>query len=120
MGRPIYNKDNSDKIKTIGHLSLLNGDFSQIYDKFLHDSLSAFTDKILSKFVLAHRNSYSSNHVFSIKFNLHYTNKHWTYNIKIKKHIKTYITHTLNFMNYFKGHKVVKITTTTKQIKKPT
>ena len=31
--------------------------------------------------------------------------------------MKTYITHTLNFMNYFKGHKVVKITTITKQIK---
>ena len=37
--------------------------------------------------------------------------------MKIKKHMKTYITHTLNFMNYFKGHKVVKITTITKQIK---
>lgn len=51
LGRPIDNKDNRDKIKTIGHLSLLNGDFSQIYDKFLHDSLSAFTDKILTLIV---------------------------------------------------------------------
>ena len=37
--------------------------FSKIYERFLHDSLSNFTDKTLSKFVLAYRKSYSSNHV---------------------------------------------------------
>ena len=37
--------------------------FFQIYERFLHDSISNFTDKILSKFVSAYRKSYSSNHV---------------------------------------------------------
>ena len=34
----------------------------KIYERFLNDSLSNFTDKILSKFVSAYRKSYSSNH----------------------------------------------------------
>ena len=60
--RPMYKKDDSDKIKNYRPVSLLNG-FSKIYERFLHDSLSNFTDKILSKFVSAYRKSYSSNHV---------------------------------------------------------
>ena len=59
--RPIYKKDSS-KIKNSRPVSLLNG-FSKIYERFLHDSLSSFTDKILSKFVSAYRKFYSSNHV---------------------------------------------------------
>ena len=59
--RPIYKKDSS-KIKNSRPVSLLNG-FSKIYERFLHDSLSNFTDKILSKFVSAYRKPYSSNHV---------------------------------------------------------
>ena len=34
----------------------------KIYERFLNDSLSNFTDKILSKFVSTYRKSYSSNH----------------------------------------------------------
>ena len=47
-------------------MSFLNA-FSKIYERILHDSLSNFTDKILSKFVSAYRKSYSSNHVL-LKF----------------------------------------------------
>ena len=58
----MYKKDDRDKINNYRPVSLLNG-FSKIYERFLHDSLSKFTDKILSKFVSAYRKSYSSNHV---------------------------------------------------------
>ena len=50
-------------------------------------------------------------------FNLNYTNKQRAYNAKTKntKNIyKNIITHAMNLMNYFKSHKVVKITTNTK------
>ena len=60
--RPIYKKDDRGKIKNYRPVSLLNG-FSKIYERFLHDSLSNFTGKVLSKFVSAYRKSYSSNHV---------------------------------------------------------
>ena len=60
--RPIYKKDDRGKIKNYRPVSLLNG-FSKIYERFLHDSLSNFTDKVLSKFVSAYRKSYSSNHI---------------------------------------------------------
>ena len=61
--RPIYKKDDGSKIKNYRPVSFLNG-FSKTYERFLHDSLSNFTDKVLSKFVSAYRKSYSSNHVF--------------------------------------------------------
>ena len=60
--RPIYKKDDKGKIKSYRPASLLNG-FSKIYERFPHDSLSNFTDKILSKFVSDYRKGYSSNHV---------------------------------------------------------
>ena len=60
--KPLYKKDDRNKIKNYRPVSLLSG-FSKIYERFLHDSLSNFTDKILSKFVSAYRKSYSSNHV---------------------------------------------------------
>ena len=60
--RPIYKKDDRNKIKNYRQVSLLNG-FSKIYERFLCDGLSNFTDKILSKFVSVYRRSYSSNHV---------------------------------------------------------
>ena len=59
---PFYKKDGRGKIKNYRPVTLLNG-FSKIYKRFLHDSLSNYTDKILSKFVSAYRKSYSSNHV---------------------------------------------------------
>ena len=60
--RPFYKKDDRGKIKNYRSVNLLDG-FSKIYERFLHDSLSSFTDKILSKFVSAYRKFYSSNHV---------------------------------------------------------
>ena len=48
--------DDRDKIKNYRPVSLLNG-FSKIYERFLNDSLSKFTDRILSKFVSAYRKS---------------------------------------------------------------
>ena len=60
--KPIYKKDDGDKIKNYGPVSLLNS-FSKIYERILHDSLSNLTDKILSKFVSVCRKSCSSNHV---------------------------------------------------------
>ena len=57
--KPIYKKDDGEKIKNYRPVNLLNG-FSKIYERFLHDSLSNFTDKLLSEFVSAYRKSYSS------------------------------------------------------------
>ena len=45
--KPINKKDDRGKIKNYRPVSLLNG-FSKIYEKFLHDGLCNFTDKILS------------------------------------------------------------------------
>ena len=60
--RPIYKKDDGDQVKNYRPVSLLNG-FSKVYERFLHDSLSKFTDQIFSKFISAYRKSYSSSHV---------------------------------------------------------
>ena len=60
--RPIYKKDDRGKLKNYRPISLLNG-FSKIYERFLHNNLSDFTEKILSRFVSAYRQAYSSNHV---------------------------------------------------------
>ena len=54
---PIYKKDGRGKIKNYRPVSLLNG-FSKIYERFLHDSLSNFTDKVLLKFVSDYRKSF--------------------------------------------------------------
>ena len=59
--RPIYKKYDRGRINNYRPVSL-NG-FSKMHERFLCDSLSNFTDKILSKFVSAYRKSYSSNHV---------------------------------------------------------
>ena len=59
---PFSKKGDRGKIKNYRPVTLFNG-FSKIYKRFLHDNLSNFTDKILSKFVSAYRKSYSSNHV---------------------------------------------------------
>ena len=48
LTRPIYKKDDRNKIKSYRPVSLVNG-FSKIYGRFLHDSLSNFRDKILSR-----------------------------------------------------------------------
>lgn len=59
---PLYKKDDRDEIKNYRPVSLLNG-FSKIYERFLHNSLSKFTEKIFSEFISAYRKNYSSNHV---------------------------------------------------------
>ena len=58
--RPKYKKDDRGKIKNYRPVTLLKG-FSKIYERFLHDSLSNFREKVLSKFVSADKKSYSSN-----------------------------------------------------------
>ena len=60
--RPIYKKEDRNKLKNYRPISLLNG-FSKVYERFLHDNLSSFTEKVLSQYVSAYRKSYSSNHV---------------------------------------------------------
>ena len=60
--RHIYKKYDRGKINNYRPVSLLNG-FSKMYERFLHDSLFNFTDKILSKFVSAYRKPYGSNRV---------------------------------------------------------
>ena len=60
--RPLHKKDDRSQIKNYRPVSLLNG-FSKIYERFLHNSLCKFTDKIFSHFISAYRKSYSSNHV---------------------------------------------------------
>ena len=60
--RSTCKKDDRDQIKNYRPVSLLNG-FSKVYERFLHDSLSKFTDQIFSKFISAYRKSYSSSHV---------------------------------------------------------
>ena len=52
LERPIYKTDDTDKIKNYRPVSLLNG-FFKIDERFLQDSLSNFTDTILSKFASA-------------------------------------------------------------------
>ena len=60
--RPIYKKADRDQVKKYRPVRLLS-DFSKAYEQFLHDSLSKFTDQILSKFISAYRKSNSSCHV---------------------------------------------------------
>ena len=60
--RPIYKKEDRDKIKNYRPVSFSNG-FPKVCERNLHDSLSNFTDKILSKYFPTYRKSYSSNHV---------------------------------------------------------
>ena len=60
--RPTYKKDDRDQIKHYRPVSLLNG-FPKIFERFLHDSLSKFTDQNFSKFIPAYGKSCSSSHV---------------------------------------------------------
>ena len=61
--RPKYKKDDRGKIKNYRPVTLLKG-FSKTYERFLHDSLPNFREKVLSKFVSADKKSYSSNDFF--------------------------------------------------------
>ena len=64
--RPIYKKEDRDKIKNYRPFSFSNG-FPKVCERNLHDSLSNFTDKILSKYFPTYRKSYSSNHVIGAR-----------------------------------------------------
>ena len=57
--RSIYKKYDRDQIKNYKPCSLLNG-FSKVYERFLHNSLSKFRDKIFSKFISTSQKSNSS------------------------------------------------------------
>ena len=60
--RPIFKKDDRTKVKNYRPVSLLNI-FSKIYEIFLHENLTNYVNNFLSKFISAHRTSYSINHV---------------------------------------------------------
>ena len=58
MVRPIFKKNERNKIENYRPVSILN-EMSKIYERFIHNSLSSFAENILSNFISA----YSSNHV---------------------------------------------------------
>ena len=60
--RPLFKKDDRDKIKNYRSVSILNG-FSKIYERFLLNSLSEYVENTLSEFIAAYRKKYSSNNV---------------------------------------------------------
>ena len=60
--RPLFKKDDRDKIKNYRPVSILNG-FSKIYERFLLNSLSEYVENTLSEFIAAYRKTYSSNNV---------------------------------------------------------
>ena len=60
--RPLYKKNDRDKIQNYRPVSILNG-FSKVYESYLLNSLSNHIEKILSNFIAAYRKTYSSSHV---------------------------------------------------------
>ena len=60
--RPIFKKDDREKIKNERPVSLLNM-FSKIYERVLHKNFTNYENTFLSKFISAYRKSYSTNHV---------------------------------------------------------
>ena len=60
--RPLYKKNDRDKIQNYRPVSLLNG-FSKVYEVYLLNSLSNHIQKTLSSFIAAYRKTYSSSHV---------------------------------------------------------
>ena len=60
--RPIFKKNERNKIENYRPVSILNG-MSKIYERFIRNSLSSFAENILSNFISAYRKAYSSNHV---------------------------------------------------------
>jgi len=60
--RPVFKKNERNKIENYRPVSILNG-LSKIYERFIHNSLSAYAENILSDFIAAYRKTYSSNHV---------------------------------------------------------
>ena len=60
--RPIFKKDDREKIKNERPVSLLNM-FSKIYERVLHKNFTNYENTFLSKFISAYRKSYSTTHV---------------------------------------------------------
>ena len=60
--RPLYKKNNRDKIKNYRPAAILNG-LSKVYERYLLNSLSNHIEKILPNFIAAYRKTYSSSHV---------------------------------------------------------
>ena len=60
--RPIFLKNERNKIENYRPVSILNG-MSKIYERYIHNCLSRHAENILSNFILAYRKTYSSNHV---------------------------------------------------------
>ena len=60
--RPLFKKDDRNKIKNYRPVSIVNG-FSKIYERFLLNSLSEYAENTLSEFIAAYRKTYSSNNV---------------------------------------------------------
>ena len=61
-GRPIYKKKSRKELESYRPVSLLN-DFSKIYEKYIHNSITSFVSNFLSIFISTIRKSYSPNHV---------------------------------------------------------
>ena len=55
-GRPIFKKDDRTNIKNYRPVSVLNI-FSKIYERFLHENLTSYVEKFLSKSISAYRKS---------------------------------------------------------------
>ena len=60
--RPIFKKNERNKIGNYRSVSILNG-IPKIYESCFHNSLSSYAETILSNFISAYKRSYSSNHV---------------------------------------------------------
>ena len=62
LGRPIFKKNETDKIGNYRPVSILNGT-SKIYGRCIHNSLSSYAETILSSFISTYKEYCSSNHV---------------------------------------------------------
>ena len=60
--RPLYKKKGREKIENYRPVSILNC-FSKVYEKFLLAQFKPFVNNILSDFIAAYRENYSSKHV---------------------------------------------------------
>ena len=60
--RPIFKRNERDKVGNYRPVSILNG-MSKIYERCIHNSLSSYAETILSNFISAFKKSYSSNHI---------------------------------------------------------
>ena len=60
--RPLYKNNDWDKIENYSPVSILNG-FSKVNWRYLLNSFSNHTEKIISNFIAAYRKTYSSSHV---------------------------------------------------------